>query len=353
MSADQLAEANTPAGPPAARRPGPQPLARLHRHRPSGRPLRRRGEADLVAVGWRHRPGHPAGRPRHGRRPADGRAGRRRPPHRRPAAVRVEAPADVVAVDEHVDLDDVPSSRRSTSPMWSSSTRPPMRPSPPTVPPVASSSSRSSTRPSPSPTSRPRSARRRRRRWPTTPSDEPSLDDLDSRSPSSYLDAVPEGDEFERGLQSLVSDELAPGPVEGAPGQLPTEPSTSGLSDADSVPGAFGRTGRARRAAGRPGRGRRDRGRRRPRGHRSGHRHRGQGRRRAELTAAGLVKRTPKKRRTTPPAAGCPSWPPVRRGASQRSPEEVRKMLSRYRSGLNKGRGGADGSSTDTTDLDP
>ena len=26
--------------------------------------------------------------------------------------------------------------------------------------------------------------------------------------------------------------------------------------------------------------------------------------------------------------------------ASQRSPEEVRKMLSRYRSGLNKGRGG-------------
>ena len=35
---------------------------------------------------------------------------------------------------------------------------------------------------------------------------------------------------------------------------------------------------------------------------------------------------------------------PDRPRRSQRSPEEVRKMLSRYRSGLNKGRGGADGS---------
>ena len=35
------------------------------------------------------------------------------------------------------------------------------------------------------------------------------------------------------------------------------------------------------------------------------------------------------------------------RFASQRSPEEVRKMLSRYRSGLNKGRGSADGSDTE------
>ncbi|HVN52020.1 MAG TPA: nitrate- and nitrite sensing domain-containing protein [Acidimicrobiales bacterium] len=176
------------------------------------------------------------------------------------------------------------------------------------------------------------------------PADEADLLDDLIEEPASYLDAVPEGDEFERGLQSLVSDELAPGPVEGAPGQLPTEP-VSGLSEADSVPGAFGgpavleeppvapaeaapvavdeapvaTTVEAKGSD-------------------------------AELTAAGLVKRTPKKKADDAAGGGMPVMAARASSASQRSPEEVRKMLSRYRSGLNKGRGGADGSSTDTTE---
>lgn len=68
----------------------------------------------------------------------------------------------------------------------------------------------------------------------------------------------------------------------------------------------------------------------------------------AELTAAGLIKRTPKKR--APDVDGAQSSAGVSRatGQTQRSPEEVRKMLSRYRSGLNKGRGSADSDSTDS-----
>ena len=168
-------------------------------------------------------------------------------------------------------------------------------------------------------------------------------------------------DEFERGLQSIISDELAPGPVESAtPGESPSEP--------DSVPGAFGSAGatavdepavevsapaadpapesvaepvaRTRSepvvtvaeqisAASR------------------------QEALTADITAAGLVKRTPKKRSETPnfdgQAATSGAQPRVT-GASQRSPEEVRKMLSRYRSGLNKGkgRGSADSEKSDS-----
>jgi hypothetical protein len=68
----------------------------------------------------------------------------------------------------------------------------------------------------------------------------------------------------------------------------------------------------------------------------------------AELTAAGLVRRTPKKRADDAAGGGMPIMAARTTSTSQRSPEEVRKMLSRYRSGLNKGRGGADGASTDT-----
>ena len=68
-------------------------------------------------------------------------------------------------------------------------------------------------------------------------------------------------------------------------------------------------------------------------------------------TAAGLVKRTPKKKTEAPayaePGASGGSQPRST-GSSQRSPEEVRKMLSRYRSGLNKGRSGADSEKTDS-----
>ncbi len=179
-----------------------------------------------------------------------------------------------------------------------------------------------------------------------------TADDL-AEEPASYLDAVPEGDEFERGLQSLVSDELAPGPVENAPGQLPTEPlaPVDGLSDQDTVPGAFGMpvaeapsadaaTPEAPAAQAQldeaqvvtateaPAEAKSDAA--------------------AELTAAGLVRRTPKKRADDAAGGGMPIMAARTTSTSQRSPEEVRKMLSRYRSGLNKGRGGADGASTDT-----
>jgi signal transduction histidine kinase len=163
------------------------------------------------------------------------------------------------------------------------------------------------------------------------------LDEL-TEEPATYLEAVPEGDDFERGLQSLVSDELAPGPVENEPGQLPTEPALDGLSDADSVPGAFGGPGLAESgdtqisaeeaqvvtATEAPAQ------------------------TAAELTAAGLVRRTPKKRSEDASGGGMPMLAARTTSTSQRSPEEVRKMLSRYRSGLNKGRGSADAPSTDT-----
>ncbi len=68
----------------------------------------------------------------------------------------------------------------------------------------------------------------------------------------------------------------------------------------------------------------------------------------AELTAAGLVRRTPKKRSEDATGGGMPIMAARATSGSQRSPEEVRKMLSRYRSGLNKGRGSADAPSSDT-----
>lgn len=182
--------------------------------------------------------------------------------------------------------------------------------------------------------------------------DEDLLDEL-------IEEGMSDTDEFERGLQSIISDELAPGPVESTtPGESPSEP--------DSVPGAFGSASsttvdeppaevsapvaepapetvaepvaRTRSepvvtvaeqisAASR------------------------QEALTADITAAGLVKRTPKKRSETPnfdgQAATSGAQPRVT-GASQRSPEEVRKMLSRYRSGLNKGRGSADSEKSDS-----
>lgn len=159
-------------------------------------------------------------------------------------------------------------------------------------------------------------------------------------------EVVPEGDDFERGLQSLVDDELAPGPVE-----PPAPVSTAGLSDTDSVPGAFGTTAleeppsaeapaapeapapvegsveapaQAAPVEAAPAE---------PALEPGG----------APLTASGLVRRTPKKRSAAAVGGGMPTVAAARAtGQTQRSPEEVRKMLSRYRSGLNKGRGSAD-----------
>ena len=150
-------------------------------------------------------------------------------------------------------------------------------------------------------------------------------------------EVVPEGDEFERGLQSLVDDELAPGPIEPVRSEPPAdtdavsgafsgvaveepaapeaepipEPATAGAS-ATTVDAAAEAAAAAKAAA--------------------------------ELTAAGLVKRTPKKRSAEAAGGGMPAVAASRTtsGQANRSPEEVRKMLSRYRSGLNKGRGDAD-----------
>ena len=61
-----------------------------------------------------------------------------------------------------------------------------------------------------------------------------------------------------------------------------------------------------------------------------------------EVTSAGLIRRTPRqvsvpedsKYTGAAPAASEPAMAPA-----NRSPEEVRQMLSRYRAGLRKGRG--------------
>jgi signal transduction histidine kinase len=164
------------------------------------------------------------------------------------------------------------------------------------------------------------------------------LDELVDETPIE----IPQGDDFDRGLESVLSDEMPPGPVESdTPGTPPTEPATFPSSDdagmaqaeapeatpevTEAQPAVVARapgvtvaeqvTAAARAEA-----------------------------KVAELTAAGLVKRTPKKKSeesqwTSPNAEAAP----VRSsGATHRSPEEVRKMLSRYRSGLNRGRGSAD-----------
>ncbi|MCU0310469.1 MAG: nitrate- and nitrite sensing domain-containing protein [Acidimicrobiales bacterium] len=69
------------------------------------------------------------------------------------------------------------------------------------------------------------------------------------------------------------------------------------------------------------------------------------------LTAAGLVRRTPKAATATPTSpveSAATAARPVAR--SSRSPEEVRRMLSRYRSGLDRGRQGDDTTSTSSDD---
>jgi signal transduction histidine kinase len=69
----------------------------------------------------------------------------------------------------------------------------------------------------------------------------------------------------------------------------------------------------------------------------------------AQTTAAGLVRRTPKKRADGAAGGGMPiTQAPRVTTSTQRSPEEVRKMLSRYRSGLNKGRNSADPEKADS-----
>jgi hypothetical protein len=133
-------------------------------------------------------------------------------------------------------------------------------------------------------------------------------------------EVVPEGDDFDRGLQSLVDEELAPGPVEPPapePSTFPSLPEREPTAAADTLTADV--VDEEDEAPVKPD----------------------------PLTAAGLVKRTPKKRGTDSSGAVMAAGSASRStGQTQRSPEEVRKMLSRYRSGLNKGRGAADSDTT-------
>jgi len=155
-----------------------------------------------------------------------------------------------------------------------------------------------------------------------------SDDDVDSLLDELVDDTpieVPEEEDFDRGLQSMVDEQLPPGPVESdIPGTPPIEPRVPAASEAEPPPPAKEAqpagitvaeqiTAAARAEA-----------------------------KAADMTAAGLVKRTPKKKSAdaewTPPNAE--AAPVKSTGQSHRSPEEVRKMLSRYRSGLNRGKSG-------------
>jgi hypothetical protein len=135
----------------------------------------------------------------------------------------------------------------------------------------------------------------------------PTLDE-----PATLEDAVPEGDAFDRGLESLISGETAPGPTEDAL----AEPEPVAVV-AESEPTAVAEpVETAPASATAPP---------------------------IDITAAGLVKRTPKKRENSAVGGGplrtaATSQRPT--GQTHRSPEEVRAMLSRYRGGLKRGRDG-------------
>jgi signal transduction histidine kinase len=166
-------------------------------------------------------------------------------------------------------------------------------------------------------------------------------------------EVVPEGDDFERGLQSLVDDALAPGPVEPSSREPASPPADDGAGSLgppatldEALPPVDDVAPLAARES-RPAEGTAPMQRRVPQATAREAEVRTQPVAGApadgEITAAGLVKRTPKKRSASAVGGGMPTMGPTRQtGQSQRSPEEVRKMLSRYRSGLNKGRGGAD-----------
>ncbi len=135
--------------------------------------------------------------------------------------------------------------------------------------------------------------------------------------PVSFDEVVSTGDAFDRGLESLISGETGTGPIETS---APSEPEPLRepepvVARAESEPTAAMIDDRPPATPPPPG---------------------------SDLTAAGLVKRTPKKQ-TASTVGGGPlrTAQPLQRptpGQSTRSPEEVRKMLSRYRGGLKRGR---------------
>ena len=146
MSADQLAEANALLTSPAARRPGPLPLPRLHRRRSPGSTPSGHRPPDRFARRRHHRARRPA------RRRAVGPERGRRPESARPA------------------------------------TAPPRRPRVGRGPPPAG-----------------------RGRHPVPAHADPEADATVADGPTSLSDALPDGEDFERGLASLM------GPDTGGP----------------------------------------------------------------------------------------------------------------------------------------
>jgi signal transduction histidine kinase len=149
------------------------------------------------------------------------------------------------------------------------------------------------------------------------------------------LDELLEDEDFEREVETLVADELAPAPPEpdyeaptitpepeAVPEPVDEEPLTEAPVDEPAVvepPPVVEPPAPEPVAEEAP----------------------------APITAAGLVKRTPKKRADDAMGGGSitggnQATSSVSVGQTQRSPEEVRKMLSRYRSGLNRGTKDAD-----------
>ncbi len=153
-------------------------------------------------------------------------------------------------------------------------------------------------------------------------------DDLVARDgepePSTFEAAVPEGDAFDRGLESLLDEETqdTEPPVDGAVVEADeqTHGDTVGKPFEEPVGVAEVQALDDRPPASPP-----------PAG--------------ASITAAGLVRRTPKKRSESVTGGGSLRTAATTQrptGQTTRSPEEVRKMLSRYRGGLKRGRDDAD-----------
>ncbi len=131
---------------------------------------------------------------------------------------------------------------------------------------------------------------------------------------------VPEGEDFDEGLRTMVEEEMADAPVEPAV-EMAAEPepvaeapavNTTGKTVAEQIAAASRAEAKV-----------------------------------AELTASGLVRRTPKQR-SSAGGPGSATVPTKSAGQSTRSPEEVRKMLSRYRAGMNRGRDEVNADKTDS-----
>lgn len=141
---------------------------------------------------------------------------------------------------------------------------------------------------------------------------------------SSLASAVPEGEAFDAGLAALMGEEP---PVRDASPEVPGPPTTS--EPAPTAPSLFSDAamGVDDAPAAEPAQ--------------------------PSVTAAGLTRRVPRAYSPGDPGVERPSSESTTSvAASQRSPEEVRAMLSRYRTGLQRASQSGDGSSSTTSGSD-